>query len=73
MPPPWCCPGAHPDDNAAIVSGKLIETTNNGNGIVVDSDSIQKNAGQSRLFGNIDGYSSPAAKNPDALVNEANP
>jgi Flp pilus assembly pilin Flp len=66
-------PGAHPDDNAPIVSGHLIETTNNGNGIVVDATGVANDANTSRLFGNIYGNSSPAATNPDALVNESNP
>ena len=66
-------PGAHNDDNAPIVSGKLIETTNDGNGIVLDANKIEADANTSRLFGNTMGYSSPAAGNPDALVNEANP
>ena len=67
-------PGAHPDDNAAIVSGKLIETTSGVNGpITLDANAIEKNAGTSRLMGNVYGDSSPAATNPDGLVSEANP
>ena len=67
-------PGAHPDDNGAIVSGKLIETTSGANGpITLDATAIQQNNGTSRLFGNTEGYQSPAAQNPDNLVSEANP
>ena len=29
-------PGAHADDNAPIVSGKLVKTTSNGDGLVID-------------------------------------
>ena len=29
-------PGAHADDNAPIVSGKLVATTSNGSGLVLD-------------------------------------
>ena len=68
-------PGAHPDDNAAIVSGKLIETTNDGglggNAITLDTNAIAGNNGKSRLFGNTEGYSSPAAANPDQIIDEA--
>ena len=66
-------PGAHPDDNGAIVSGKLLETNNNNGVIGLDTTAIQSNSNQSRLFGNTEGYSSPAASNPDAMVTEANP
>ncbi len=68
-------PGAHPDDNHAIVAGKLIETTADGglggNAITLDTNAIEGNDGTSRLFGNTEGYSSPAAANPDGIVDEA--
>ena len=68
-------PGAHDDDNGPIVSGKIIETTSGANGgtITLDAQSIENNSGKSRLFGNTEGYNSPAAQSPDNLVSEANP
>ncbi len=66
-------PGAHTDDNGPIVSGKIIETTpgSTNTPITLDTNAIEGNAGQSRLFGNTEGYTSPAAGNPDGLVSEA--
>ena len=65
-------PGAHPDDNGAIVSGKLIETTSGVNGpITLDSTAIAADSGQSRLFLNTSGTASAAYSNPDTLVGEA--
>ena len=66
-------PGAHTDDNGPIVSGKIIETTAGGvnTPIGLNAAAIEGNAGQSRLFGNTEGYNSPAATNPDGLVSEA--
>jgi Flp pilus assembly pilin Flp len=55
-------PGAHTDDNGPIVSGKIIETTSGSAGpITLDATTIEANAGTSRLFGNTEGYNSPAA------------
>ena len=44
-------PGAHADDNAAIVSGKIIETTAGSatDPISLDVDTIVGNSGTSRL------------------------
>ena len=47
-------PGAHADDNGPIVSGKIIETTDQGlgegaNGIALDVATIAGNAGSQRL------------------------
>ncbi|WP_037201957.1 Flp family type IVb pilin [Rhodopirellula baltica] len=44
-------PGAHPDDNAAMTSGKLIETTVGaaGDPIELDAAGIAGNAGTARL------------------------
>jgi Flp pilus assembly pilin Flp len=64
-------PGAHTDDNGAIVSGKIIETSNNNGVIGLDTQTIQNDANTSRLFGNTEGYNSNAAQNPDNLVSEA--
>ena len=68
------CPERIQMTTAEIVSGKLIDdprcaTTPIG----LDATAIQGNAGKSRLFGNTEGYTSPAAGNPDSLVSEANP
>lgn len=52
-------PGAHTDDNAAIISGKLIETTPDGvgaggsTGIALDFTTITGASGTSRLGTNI--------------------
>jgi pilus assembly protein Flp/PilA len=50
-------PGAHADDNAPIVSGKIIETADSqgpdGNAIALDIDGIVANAGTSRLGNNL--------------------
>ena len=52
-------PGAHADDNAPIVSGKLIETTPadaadpSGNPIEVDITTILNNTGTNRLGTNL--------------------
>jgi Flp pilus assembly pilin Flp len=70
-------PGAHPDDNAAIQSGHLIETGATGaNGsIAVDAAAVEaaNKAGTSRLFTNVYGTGSAAASNPDALIQESTP
>ena len=66
-------PGAHPDDNAAIQSGHLIETGQVGtNGAIsVDAATITANNGQSRLFDNVMGNGAP--QNPDTLIQESTP
>ncbi|MBM3782420.1 MAG: hypothetical protein FJW29_12250 [Acidobacteria bacterium] len=58
-------PGAHPDDNAPVVTGRIIETSpnaqgtdaggNNQQGIGLDVNSITQRQGQSRLGENIGG------------------
>jgi Flp pilus assembly pilin Flp len=64
-------PGAHVDDNAPIVSGKIIETavgTGNGSGvggaatdaIAVDVAGIAANSGTDRLGVNIEGAATNA-------------
>jgi Flp pilus assembly pilin Flp len=59
-------PGAHADDNAAIVSGKIIETTAGDatNPISLDVATIQTNGGTDRLGTNVLGATFAAA-NPD--------
>ncbi len=48
-------PGAHDDDNGAIVSGKLIETQldETNNEITIDGAGIAANAGTARLGNNL--------------------
>jgi len=47
-------PGAHDDDNGAIASGKLIETTPAGSGdIAVDTTAIATNTNTPRLGTNL--------------------
>jgi len=47
-------PGAHADDNAPIQSGKIIETTQDGNGdLVVDAATIATNSNTGRLDANV--------------------
>ena len=54
-------PGAHPDDNGAIVSGKLIETTGADAGpIQLDIATIQGNSDSPRLGTNILGATNGA-------------
>jgi pilus assembly protein Flp/PilA len=51
-------PGAHADDNAPIVSGKLVETAQNADGnIAVDVTAIEANTGTPRLSANVLGAS----------------
>ena len=67
-------PGAHPDDNAAITAGKLIETTAGGAGapIQLDVDTIVGNAGTARLDNNVLGAGgSTAGEGFGGLVLEA--
>ena len=48
-------PGAHPDDNAPIVAGHLIETDNNGPGgsIEINPNLIKAADGTNRLNNNL--------------------
>jgi pilus assembly protein Flp/PilA len=47
-------PGAHADDNAPIVSGKLIETTSGADGnIALDANGVAGHNGTGRLSGNL--------------------
>ena len=47
-------PGAHPDDNASIRSGKLIETTGAATGAIdLDVTTIRTNADTPRLGNNV--------------------
>jgi len=46
-------PGAHVDDNAPIVSGKIIETANGTKGIGLDISTIVNNNGTARLGNNL--------------------
>ncbi len=63
-------PGAHPDDNAPIVSGSLIETTDESGGIALDVAGIVANAGNPRLADNVLG-SDPAGEGFGGLILEA--
>ena len=64
-------PGANGQDNGAIASGRIIETTSalNGN-IGLDSTTIATNDQTGRLFNNVVGTT--AAVDPTTLVPEAN-
>jgi len=64
-------PGAHAEDNAAIQSGSLIETTAGavGDPIAVDTVAILANTGTGRLGNNVLGVGSVA--NFGGLVTEA--
>lgn len=55
-------PGAHDDDNAALTSGKLIETTAGtaAAAIQLDAATIQANGGTARLENNVLGLGSAA-------------
>ena len=47
-------PGAHPDDNAPIQSGKLVETAVGPNGaIAIDAQGIANSPGTPRLANNL--------------------
>lgn len=68
-------PGAHDDDNAPIVSGKLIETEVNANtgGIQVDVATIAgANNETPRLGNNVLGAANGNATNFGGLILEAN-
>jgi len=70
-------PGAHAGDNAPIVSGSLIETTEGSatENIQLDSAAIVANAGASRLGNNVlgEGATPDATDGFNGLVVEANP
>lgn len=67
-------PGAHADDNAPIVSGKLIETTQNPDGsIAVDLNTIATDAANTgRLGNNLLGTDNNGSALLQSLVVEAN-
>lgn len=70
-------PGAHKTDNAPIVSGKLIETTD-GTGtdpISLDINRIQNNSDTERLGDNLLGtsHNGTAGSGMTTLVKQANP
>lgn len=67
-------PGAHADDNAGIVSGKLIETTVGAAGapIALDMAGIIAGAGTERMGINTLGAVANAANPLSGLVVEAN-
>lgn len=68
-------PGAHSTDNAPIVSGKLIETTD-GSGsdpISLDINRIQNNSATERLGDNLLGTNHNATSGITTLVKQANP
>ena len=68
-------PGAHEDDNAALVSGKIIETTDAGAGpIQLNVAEIVANTDTERLGNNILGVANNTGANAlSNLVVEANP
>ena len=71
-------PGAHADDNGAILSGKLIETSGSvagsaaGTGIALDSGAIVAAATTERLSTNVIGATNTATDTLTNLVTEAN-
>ena len=69
-------PGAHPEDNGPLVSGKLIETTAGTatNPIELDVTGIAGNSSEGRLGNNVlGGATTPAAANFGGLILENNP
>ena len=47
-------PGAHADDNGAIMAGRLVETTTDNSGrVLLNVDAIQNGAGKERLGNNL--------------------
>jgi pilus assembly protein Flp/PilA len=69
-------PGAHTDDNAPIISGKLIETAPQKNaagstGIALDFNSISSQVGTDRLGINIVGTGLAAGNGLGGLILEA--
>ena len=67
-------PGAHTDDNAPIVSGKIIETAPNTDGnIALDVAGIVGHAGTDRLGSNVLGAANITGDGFGGLVVEANP
>jgi Flp pilus assembly pilin Flp len=66
-------PGAHTDDNAPIVSGKVIETAPNADGNnALNVQGIVANSSTDRLGGNVTGQAT-ATNGFGGLVVEANP
>jgi Flp pilus assembly pilin Flp len=63
-------PGAHTDDNNAIESGKLIETTMGTAGISLDTITISANSNKDRLGQNVLGTAAGAANGFNGLVVE---
>lgn len=62
-------PGAHEDDNGAIASGKLIETTAAADGnITVDTAAIAGNNDTARLGNNVLGTAANAPNAGDNLL-----
>ena len=64
-------PGAHSDDNAPIVSGKLIETTeydDEGDVIGLDIQAIVDNTGTRRLGNNVVGDDGEGSNQFGALI-----
>lgn len=68
-------PGAHAADNAAIVSGQMIETIPGAAGtpIALDTAAILANAGTERLGINVLGAAGNGTGPLSSLVVEANP
>lgn len=69
-------PGAHADDNAPLVSGKIIETTagTTTNPIELDVAGIAGNSAEGRLGNNVLGGAATAAPaNFGGLILENNP
>jgi len=68
-------PGAHSEDNAAITSGALVETTAGSAtaAIEIDAATIVTNGGTSRLGNNVLGGTASANDGFLGLVVEANP
>lgn len=67
-------PGAHADDNNAMVSGKLIETTDNGgDGINLDVATILANSETGRLDANVLGVDGSAQDGFGGLILEELP
>jgi len=62
-------PGSHPDENGAIVSGQVIETTpSGGTGITTNYDLIAEHENTARLMANVWGEGSPAATSPEVWI-----
>ena len=59
-------PGAHADDNAPILSAKIIETTQNADGVIV-LDAASAAAGGIRLDTNL-GLVAPGGTEDDSII-----